>query len=240
MNQVACHMIHSQSQLSNQQNIDWLKQAKVVIVGAGWPDYTSVKLKAPDAKLLVSFNAHMLYMGNNSQYVKFLEALTPHLLKDENGLPIPNIDYPAKNNEFKFSKSLAKAHAKAIWEMIKGNPQIDGVYMDDCWGALPQRYISAYSNYYVNYQAAYKEYREALLRSLLYRLPNEMIFICNTAGALARGTSGVTIEQHTNRELAIETFTQQKGFWNVAWFYNPAIEIENNNLRVLRGVSLNN
>jgi len=242
---LACHLIHSQYQLNIAENQEKLANAKVVIVGAGWPDYSSVKSKAPNAKILPSFNLHMIYnKGQSPLMLEFVEKLKKYVLKDENGNYVNNIDYPNANWEFYFSKELAKAHAKAIWMMIKDNPQVDGVYIDDCWGSVPPRYEGAYSSYYgedVNwYRNDFKEYREAFLRSLKYWMPNDKIIICNTAGALAKGCSGISIEQNYPNIEAIQSFEEEKGFWNICWPRVNMITMENNHTRVLEGVFLSN
>lgn len=61
----ACHMVHSVSQLTHPDNVPLLRDASIVVI-APTIDVQRVVQAAPNATLLVSFNAAKLYMGSQN------------------------------------------------------------------------------------------------------------------------------------------------------------------------------
>lgn len=239
---LAVHMIHSQYQLDKPENQEILANAKMVIVGPAWYDYSIVKAKAPNAKILVSFNCHNFYDGNDANVLwkTYKDNLNPARLHLGDALVV-DLDYPQKNYMLYFTKENAKLFARVIWDMVGSDPLIDGIYLDDCWGNLPRRYLDYLIIHYNNPETEWDTFRLSLLRSLNTLMPKEKIVIANTGGYLAPYTNGITLEANgTTRERAIELFETQQGFWNVDWFRIEPIEIENSYMRVLKGVSAAN
>lgn len=236
--QHAFYQLHSWEQLDDSKVVEALKWSKVIIGNTGLP-FERIRAIAPDAKILPTYNAHMmpLYGQDNADLIEFRTKVVKYILNDENLNPIRSVDWPEMNYEFRYSAALARDLAKAIVEMNNKYP-VDGLYLDDFYGLLPARY-SVFKKYYtpISMETRWKNYRENLVKEIRRLLGPDKVFICNTAGALAKGASGISVEEGHGRQVALDAFKKQGGFWNIYWSktQEEIIEIENSNLRVLNG-----
>ena len=248
----ALHMLHSVSQIETHR--DRLAAADLVVYDIAM-DVASLRSRIGDAPILAaSFSSHMLTMavptnafwnefragfdgyGTDPRFGFFyFDATAPWKYRKLN----PEYGWP----EFRPNLQLAEIYAEMINKRLeRANANRDGkiLYLDDGYREYPERFVQAFGGPQYDpisnkvgdekLRQRWRAYIETLTFHL-YRLGVQTI--ANCAGRPSRWPHAFTVEfPGTSPRTAMDTFyaSEHESIlepqFNVAWFYDPPLEIE--------------